>query len=240
MSAAAREPRDLGEWRQAAASAQRGGGPVDFSADDDAELAGVAKHGKQPSPADGIQAEVTKYSSRRVHAALALVLTFIARGLVPEPADWQVGFLRYLYKNKGLRTHTASYRAIALLPAISKLHERGLARRVGAAAATDKLQGAENPGVDARHQLTLLGDVLARREVDAKRTILMTLDITKAFPRASRPLLFAVLRARGLGGSLLRAVVARTGARAIAPGLQPGVDGRRGSIDLGLFEGARA
>ena len=106
--------------------------------------------------------------------------------------------------------------------------------------ATGELQGAENPGVDARHQLALLGDVLARREVDAKRTILMTIDIAKAFPWASRPLLFAVLRARGLGGSLLRAVVARTGARAIAPGLQPGVDGRRGSIDLGLFEGAHA
>ena len=145
-----------------------------------------------------------------------------------------------MYKNKGLRTHIASYRAIALLPAVSKLYERGLARRVGAAAATDELQGVENPGVDARHQLALLGDVLARREVDAKRTFLLTLDIAKAFPRASRPLLFAVLRARGLGGSLLRAVIARTGATAMAPGLRPGVDGRRSSIDLGLFEGAHA
>ena len=90
-SAAAREPRDLDEWRQAAASAQRGGGPVDFSVGDVAELAGVAKHGKQPSPADVIRAEVIKYASRRVHAALALVLAFIAHGLAPEPADWQVG-----------------------------------------------------------------------------------------------------------------------------------------------------
>ena len=41
-------------------------------------------------------------------------------------------------------------------------------------------------------------------------------------------------------GSLLRAVIARTGATAMAPGLRPGVDGRRSSIDLGLFEGAHA
>ena len=84
-SAAAREPRGLDEWRQAAASAQRGGGPVDFSTDDVAELAGIGKHGKQPSPADGIRAEAIKYAGRRVHAALALVLAFIARGLAPEP-----------------------------------------------------------------------------------------------------------------------------------------------------------
>ena len=41
--------------------------------------------------------------------------------------------------------------------------------------------------------------------------------------------------------AVLRAVIARTaGATAMAPGLRPGVDGRRSSIDLGLFEGAHA
>ena len=101
---------------------------------------------------------------RAVWRVLALLFSCVlATGNVPPP--WRVGFWRDLYK-KGSRLDWLSFRSIVLGSNLAKCFERVLLRRVTLLTSTDEWQAVGGVGIDVRHQILVLVDVLAARAAD--------------------------------------------------------------------------
>jgi hypothetical protein len=209
----------------------------EITAEEVFDLVGDVKLGKAPSPDDGIRSEAFYYGGSTLARALSLAFSLVYRQGV-EPASWKVGYQRWLFKGKGDRLDFLSYRDIVLVSNMSKLYERVLLRRLKVLTRVDELQGMCQLGVDARHQLAMLNDVLKHRELNGKRTWCAAVDITRAFPTTDVYGVAAELRSRGVGGRLLRSVLTHISGLRYASGIAPGVDAEPVSAGIGLFQGS--
>jgi hypothetical protein len=96
----------------------------------------------------------------------------------------------------------------------------------------------DGAGRPRRHQLTIIIDVINHRELNGNRMWCAVIDITSALPTTDVYGIVTELRSRGVGGRLLRSVLAYISGLQYAHGIAPGVDAEPVSAGIGIFQGS--
>ena len=205
----------------------------------DDEVRGVARGAarrKAPSPADWVTSDVIAVGGAAVWRVLALLFSCVlATGNVPPP--WRVGFRRDLYK-KGSRLDWLSFRGIVLGSNLAKCFERVLLRRVALLTSTDEWQAVGGVGIDVRHQILVLVDVLAARAADGLVTWGAAVDVTRAFPSTEHALAALAAHGSGVRGHVLRALIGLIVGVSVRARIAPGQHTPAILLGVGLLEGA--
>ena len=157
---------------------------------------------------DGVVAELLKLAG----LGLALALTELFNAIwssLQWPEDWRTAFLVPLFKD-GSKLDPLNYRMIALNSVMAKLFEKVLdmrirewSERVGT---LSDLQGGFREGRGTMDQVFILHEIVTRRLEKKAPTLLMFVDVRKAYDRVWRSGLWLKLKNAGLGGNCLRMI----------------------------------
>lgn len=165
-----------------------------------------------PSKATGsdrIPAYFLKISSRQISADLCKLINSILRtGEIPEA--YKFAHITPVYKT-GDPTSAGNYRPVSLLPILSKLLEKVVAKQLSAfiqrhpdLCILPEEQFAYRAGRSTEDALTVVIDHLTRAVDLGENVGLCFVDMSKAFDRVSHPDLLQDLHECGVGGTVLR------------------------------------
>ena len=122
------------------------------------------------------------------------------------PVDWKCGIITPIFKG-GNRSEAVNYRPVTLLPTISKVLEKLVARKLVDHLEKHDLISASQHGFRRRH--SCLSNLLLAlddwtRAVDGGETVhACYLDMSKAFDRVDHNILLRKLKEHGIGGKIL-------------------------------------
>jgi hypothetical protein len=119
-----------------------------------------------------------------------------------SPAQWKVGIIIPLYKNKGKIDSVDSYRPIQLLPVMSKIMDKMIARRLDFFIENNVLLCQEQSGF--RKKRSTVDNLLAvettiKKALEKKNeVILINFDISKAYDSINHKLLVELIQKMGI------------------------------------------
>jgi hypothetical protein len=128
------------------------------------------------------------------------------------PEQFQRGIIGPIYKKKGNRLHTSSFRPISLLSCLSKIYEGVLNSRLSAFVEKNKVLAEEQAGF--RSDRSTLDNVLTLDTIISTRleskldTFVAFLDVEKAYDRTWRERLLIKLLDAGIDGMMFRSLYA--------------------------------
>ena len=126
------------------------------------------------------------------------------------PSSFCDGIIVPLFKRKGSRLHTTSYRPISLLSCFSKIYEYLLLARLSRFVETHSLLSEEQAGFrptrSTLDQLLVLDTVITTRSRAKAPVWLAFLDISRAYDSTYRTKLFARLLELGINGAVFRSI----------------------------------
>ena len=179
----------------------------DPRADEVDSAMGRAKPGTAESPADNTRSEAIRRGGPALRELLRLGFAYVLR-TGAAPLAWAEGYVTWLWKGKKDRLCWRSYRGIVLGSNMAKTFERVLLERlhlfVGRTRAISGWQAIGQSGVDTLSQVYYLHEAAQWRKARNRASYLLIADVAGAFPLTSRPLLWELLRRKGISGALLR------------------------------------
>ena len=152
-----------------------------------------------------------------------------------SPLAWRLACFVAAYKGKGDRLDIDNRRLICLLSNLGKGYEHVLVQRARRVSAPGAWQASESWAgvVDGRHQIQVAVDLFAA----VPSALAVALDLRKAFPSASKPLMAWCAARRGLRGRLLKALTALHTGTSAQFRLADGTLTRLLKVTRGAFEG---
>ncbi len=127
------------------------------------------------------------------------------------PETWTMGKIRPIYKNKGDKQEPDNYRPITILSCLGKLFTSVLNARLMKFIESNKILGEEQLGfrnsystIDGAFILHSLLQIMKQRN---KSTYAAFIDLKKAFPSVSRPLLLQKLSSVGIGTKMYHIIL---------------------------------
>ena len=110
---------------------------------------------------------------------------------------------------------------------------------VGGDAGVDEVQSVANPGVDSRHQISIILDLMAYHAATGAPGgfLFAVIDMVRGFPTALREDVYLAMRSAGIPGRLIAAIAAFDYGSAVAIKIAPNRYTRPIPVTRGMLEG---
>ena len=140
--------------------------------------------------------------------ALAELISCLFRN-ADVPASLNLGLVTPVFERRGSRADAANYRPIAVTEPVMRLYAGILNQRL--AFTEDRLlladsQAGFRPHLAVRHQVFAVRHLIDKQVAAGQKLFVCFLDLTAAYDRVSRPLLWEVPRLLGVHGAMLAVV----------------------------------
>lgn len=171
----------------------------------------LLKDNKAPGT-DGIPSEFIKSVNRELAATLKDIFNSLF-DLGSFPEQWSTAIIQPIYKNKGDKNDTSSYRGISLLNTLGKIYCRILFTRLKFWSEAEEKISPLQAGFRSNHSTIdniFIVHALAEKAISVKRGKLYCafMDLEKAFDSVDRELLWVTLVKKGISKKFLKALQA--------------------------------